>query len=173
MSNETSSEIDSADITERLVGITPVYLNNFLQRELFGLKASVQTGKVRAKRRLFSRDDVFGIALVWMLFESGLRTEPIIRVLKGITESAKPNANAAAKKLLESGAEYLLIVREPRMPTKSPESKPNQQALCPVRRAELSNAFEQYPASDLLAIPVGNKFADLGKRLEILFPHLP
>jgi len=170
MSREKSSRVDSADISERLVGITPVYLNNFLQRELFGLKASVQSGKVRAKRRLFSRDDVFGIALVWLLFESGLRTEPIIRVLKDITRSAKPNANAAAKKLLDSGAEYLLIVRDPRMPTKSPKEKP-EQSVQTVPAAQLSDTFERYPASDLLAIPVGNKFADVRKRLGVLFPR--
>ena len=64
--------IDSADICERLVGISPIYLQNFVQRNSYGLRASIQPGKVREQRRFFSRDDVFGIALVWLLFESGL-----------------------------------------------------------------------------------------------------
>ncbi len=33
-----------------------------------------------------------------------------------------------------------------------------------------SDAFERYPASDLLVIPVGNKFRDVRKRIEVLFP---
>src|SRR2546423_1231726 len=71
MSKTINPEIDAADICERLVGITPIYLQNFVQRGSYGLRASVQQGKRREKRRLFSREDVFGIALVWLLFESG------------------------------------------------------------------------------------------------------
>jgi hypothetical protein len=170
MSNDKKIHFDSADISERLVGITPIYLNNFLQRGLYGLKASVQPGEVRAKRRLFSREDVFGIALVWMLFESGLRTEPIIRVLKdvaGIGKTAKPNANLAAKKLLDTETDYLLVIREPRRPSKTASDKPDQQVKM-IRKAELQEALEQSVTSDLVVIPVGQKFEDVSKRLEIL-----
>lgn len=160
-------EFTAADISERLVGITPIYLNNFLQRGLYGLKASVQRGEVRAKRRLFSREDVFGIAFVWILFESGLRTDPIIRVLKDITQTAKPNANLAAKKLLETETDYLLVVREPRRPSKTASDRPDQQVKM-LQKAELQGALEQCAASDLVVIPVGHKFEDVGKRLEIL-----
>src|SRR3989442_236383 len=95
MSSEMQPEIDSAEICERLVGITPIYLQNFVQRGRgrYGLKASAQAGKWRERRRLFSRDDVFGIALVWLLFESGLRSDPIIRILKEIAGTKQPKAN--------------------------------------------------------------------------------
>jgi hypothetical protein len=104
MSSAIKPEIDAADICERLVGITPVYLQNFLQRGSYGLRSSVSPGKVRSGRCLFSAEDVYGIALVWLLFESGPRTDPTIRVLKEIVGSDNTNANAnrTAKKLLES-----------------------------------------------------------------------
>jgi len=163
-----STDIDSADVTDRLVGITPVYLQNFISRGLYGLRASARPGKVREKRRLFSRDDVFGIALVWLLFESGLRTEPIARTLNEIAGTRKANANLAATKLLESHSDYLLIFRNPRGPTKSPPGQP-EQIVKPIRRAELPAAIEQHALADILVIPVGAKFQDVSKRIEILF----
>ncbi len=170
MSSEIVQQIDSADISERLVGITPVYLNNFLQRGLFGLTASVQAGKLREKRRLFSREDVFGIALVWLLFESGLRTDLTIRVLKEIVGSDKTNANAnrAAKKLLESKADYLVILRQPRTPTKTPPDKPGQTVRV-AGASEIAEMLGQYPTAELLLVPVGHKFDDVRKRMEMLF----
>lgn len=161
-------EIDASDICERLVGITPIYLQNFVSRGSYGLRASVKPGKVRAQRRLFSREDVFGIALVWLLFESGLRGDPMARVLNDLAGTKKGNANLAAKKLLESKADYLLVVRRPRTPTKTPLKKPDQSVRA-VRQAELAEIIGQHPGADLLVIPVGQKFDDIRKRMEILF----
>lgn len=165
ISTDHHFEVDAADITERLVGITPIYLQNFVSRGLYGLRASVKPGKVRAQRRLFSREDIFGIALVWLLFESGLRSEPLTRVLNDIAGTKKANANLAAKKLLESSTQYLLIGRTPRGPSKSIPEKPVQI----VRRAgqmELATAVKEHSTSDLIVIPVGQKFDDIRKRME-------
>jgi hypothetical protein len=163
--------IDAADICERLVGITPIYLQNFISRGLYGLRASAKPGKIYTLRRLFSRDDVFGIALVWLLFESGLRSEPLLRILNEIAGTKKANANLAAKKLLESGAEYLVITRQPRGPTKVPEDKPGQNVGA-IRQGEFAKTIEQHQEQGivtLLVIPVGMKFADVQKRVEILY----
>jgi hypothetical protein len=168
MSIEIMDEVDASDICERLVGITPIYLQNFVSRGSYGLRASVKPGKVRAQRRLFSQDDVYGIALVWLLFESGLRADPMARVLNELAGTRKANANLAAKKLLEQQAEYLLIVRDPRGPKKTPLEKP-EQSVKAVRRAELAEIIGQHPGVDLLVIPVGHKFEDIRKRMEILF----
>ena len=111
---------------------------------------------------------MFGIALVWLLFESGLRSDPIIRILKEIAGTKQPKANLAAKKLLDQQAEYLLIVREPRGPTKTPLEKP-QQTVTVTRQSELLPLFEQYPAADFVIVSVGYKFEDIRKRMEILF----
>jgi hypothetical protein len=168
MSHNITSAIDSSDLVERLVGITPLYLQNFVQRGSYGIRASVKPGKVRSQRRLFSRDDVFGIALVWLLFEAGMRGEPLARVLNEITKTKKANANLAAKKLLESQADYLLIVRKPRGPTKTQQDKPEQRVK-PIKQSELTEATVQEPTADLLIIPIGAKFEDIRNRMEILF----
>ena len=168
MSTQIQPAIDSADICERLVGITPVYLQNFVQRGSYGIRSSVQPGKVRSKRRLFSRDDVFGLALVWLLFESGLRGDPLARILNDITGSKKADANLAAKKLLTSQGDYLLIARKPRGPTKAPLEKP-EQSVKSIKQSELTAAVDREQAADLIIIPVGQKFADIRRRMEILF----
>src|ERR1700680_225226 len=168
MPHDLTSKIDSSDLVERLVGITPLYLQNFVQRGSYGIRASVKDGKVRSQRRLFSRDDVLGIALVWLLCEAGLRGDPLARDLNDITKTKKANANLAAKKLLESQADYLLIVRKPRGPTKTPQDKPEQRVK-PIKQSELTEAIVQEPTADLLIIPVGHKFDDVRKRMEMLF----
>jgi hypothetical protein len=161
-------QFDSADICERLVGITSTYLNNFLQRGQFGLKASIQSGQVRAKHRRFSREDVFGIALAWLLFEAGLRTDPIIRVLKEIAETKTANANAAAKKLLDLKADFLVICRLPRKPVKHALEKPDQSVQF-VQRSQLTELVQKHLGEEILVIPVGAKFADIENRVALLY----
>jgi hypothetical protein len=161
-------EIESEDVVERLVGITPMYLNNFLQRGLFGLRASVQAGEVRSKRRLFSREDVFAIALVWLLFESGLRTEPILRILNDLAGTKTANANRAAQKLLEADAEYLVVLRHPRQPVQKAPKRP-EQAVKLATKKDLAAMGGSDTHPDVLLIPVGHKFADIKKRLQILY----
>jgi hypothetical protein len=169
MSSENiGPEIDAADICERLVGITPVYLQNFLQRGSYGLRSSVNPGKVRSQRRLFSPEDVYGIALVWELFESGLRGDPIARVLKDVAGSKKADANKAAAKLLEGKKDYLLIVRTSRRPSKSISKMP-EQTVQPVTEAEFNRILNSGIRRSGQVIAVGEKFADIRKRLEILF----
>jgi hypothetical protein len=170
MSTGIRYEIDNADICERLVGITPVYLQNFVSRGSYGLRASVVRGKVRAQRRLFSRDDVFGITLVWLLFESGLRGDPIARVLNDVAGTKQANANLAAKKLVQAKGEYLVILRKPRAPTKNPSDKPAQETrIISPKEASEPRKRNWNPAVEIL-IPVGHKFRDIERRLEILFP---
>lgn len=168
MSKSIIPEIDNADICERLVGITPIYLQNFVSRGSYGLHASVVRGKVRAQRRLFSHEDVLGIALVWLLFESGLRGEPIARVLNDIAGTKKADANLAAKKLLQAKSEYLLILRKPRGPTKNPSDKPAQEIRI-ISPKDASEPRIWKPAVEIV-IPIGDKFRDIERRLEMLFP---
>jgi len=168
MSTDVNLEIDAADICERLVGITPIYLQNFLTRDLYGLRSSIKSGKVRAQRRLFSREDVFGIALVWLLFESGLRGEPLTRILNDLAEIKKVDANRAAERLLAAGADYLLVIRKARRPSKSIPEKPDQKVAM-VKKDELSSFLDQFSDAGILIIPVGAKFADVRLRLDVLF----
>ena len=158
--------ITTADVTDLLVGITPVYLNTFLHRKLYGLKAEVREAKGGDKQRVFSEADVFAIALVWILFESGLRTDPIRRILKTLAGAKKPDAVLAAAALLKSKTEYILVVREPRRPKGKTAVDPQ---ISTVAKTELGPAIANNPTANLLMIPVGYKFEDIRKRMEILF----
>jgi hypothetical protein len=179
MSSQITPQIDTADISERLVGITPVHLQNFLQRGSYGLRSSVSPGKVRSQRRLFSPLDVYAIALVWMLFESGLRGDPIARILKDIAGTKKVDANKAAQALLDAEPDYLLVFRTPRRPSKSIPEKPEHRVEMATAESLSMLLFSKGPGeSDEhveigdqsgLIIPIGNKFADIQKRLDILF----
>src|SRR5690348_10950340 len=104
---------DSNEISE-VVGIRPLLLNKFVERGTYGIRPSVRTGKGRGGRRLFSPDDALGIALVWWLFESGLRSGVIQVVLDEICRPTKGVASAAAKKLVEQHIETVRIRTEPR-----------------------------------------------------------
>jgi hypothetical protein len=160
-------EIDAADITERLVGITHNHLQNFVSRGLHGLRASIV--KPSVVRRLFTRADVFGIALVWLLFEGGLRREAIDTVLNDIASTKRPDANLAARKLLESKAESLAIVRQPRVPTKTPAKTPQHKTEI-VSGEQLRKIKTHNPTGVEIVISVGHKFRDIEMRMEILFP---
>jgi len=157
---------ESGDLTERLVGIRPFYLNKFLERELYGIRASVRSGKIRKRRRWFSPDDVFGVALVWMLFESGLRPEPIKRALKQIAQTRIADANAAARKLRESDDDYLLILRQPRRPTS--QAKQPEQSVRTTSKSQLAGAVSQ-SSGTALVLPVGSTFAEISERMQQLW----
>lgn len=167
MSRQITPQIDAADISERLVGITPVYLQNFLQRGTYGLRSSVSPGKVRSLRRFFSIEDVYGIALVWLLFESGLRTDPILRVLKDLCGGKKADANVAGKKLLDQKVEWIEIDRQPRGPTKNPAEMPEQ--VTRILTKHDSSVGSANRSTCKLLIPVGEKFRDIQHRIELLF----
>lgn len=179
MSSEITPTIDTSDISERLVGITQIYLQNFLQRGSYGLRSSVSPGKVRSQRRLFSQLDVYAIALVWMLFESGLRGDPIARILKEVAGTKKVDANKAAEALLDAETDYLLVFRTTRRPSKSIPERPEQRVEMATAEALSMFLFTKGPQEgdehveigdrSVLIIPVGNKFADVRRRLDILF----
>lgn len=162
-----ADQIETSDLTDRLVGIRPVYLNRFIQRHQYGVRASAQEGKVREQRRKFNREDVFGIALVWLLFESGLRSEPIRWILRAIGKSRTADTNRAAQVLQRSGAEYLAYIRHSRRPGKQ-ESKVDQQILI-CTRSQLGELCLNNAEASITTIPVGSKFNDIQKRLELLF----
>jgi MerR HTH family regulatory protein len=104
---------DSSEVS-KLVGIGSLLLNKFVERGSYGIQPSIRPGKGRGGRRLFSPDDVLGIALVWWLFESGLRSGVIQEVLNGICAPSKGAANEAAKKLMKRNTLTLKLRFTPR-----------------------------------------------------------
>jgi hypothetical protein len=132
-------------------------LNKFIERKKYGI---VQAGRGRGKgkERRFGEEDVFGIALLWWLFESGLRSDTIQFVLNQICGGKlKSRASDAARILLDDGIEMLVIKREPRT---APAKHPAQKTFL-YSRAQAVQLVEGTPTASLLMVPVGNLFARL------------
>jgi len=156
----------SSEVTDLLVGITPIYLNSFLQRELYGITATFSDEHGETKVRLFNEADVFGIALAWMLFESGLRTQAIRGILNKLAGTKRANAKKAAHVLLRSQADYIVVVREARKPKSSAD--PETQVI-PADDKQVGHLIEANPTANILVVPIGAKFADIRKRIDVLY----
>jgi hypothetical protein len=144
------------------VGMQPTLLNKFIDRDRnYGIKPSVQRGK-RGGERIFSEQDVYGIALVHWLFESGLRSETIEFVLNQICGRREPSANDAAALLVAQKPDVLVVTREPRIGyAKHPEQKTH-----PYSIDKAVSLVEDAGTRSVLVIPVANLFAKLRARLE-------
>lgn len=155
----------SSEVTA-IVGITPIYLNALVQRELYGISPSI-SGRGDIKVRIFSEEDVFGIALVWLLFESGLRTESIREVLYELVDTEEPDATAAAEFLWRNDIDYIGIIREPRKPKK--KAKPKLRVE-PTQTQFLNGLIDEcvakYPTANILLVPVAEKFHDVKRKMD-------
>jgi hypothetical protein len=153
-----------------MVGITPVYLNALVHRELYGIAASISDRHGEIKVRIFSEEDVLGIALVWMLFESGLRTQSIREVLYKLVETEEPDANSAAEFLVGSEVHYLVIIREPSKPKK--KARPKLQVE-PTQEEHLNGLVQEcvakHPTANILLVPVGQKFVDVKNKIDVKY----
>lgn len=158
---------ESADVVE-LTGIRPIYLNKFVERQLYGIEPSARSGSGRGSRRWFTKEDVYGIALVWWLFEAGLRTEVIKRVLREVGKSRFPDANRAAEAIRDSAAEFLVIEREPRL-SETKAEKTRQK----VYVAFESDVIDEVRTPDrdsirfLHALPIAKLFAHLTLQFQL------
>lgn len=117
-----------------LVGIQATLLNKFVERKQYKIEASVRPAGGRGKERLFGVQDVYGIALVHWLFESGLRSQVIQRVLDDVCKVEIAKANDAAAILLHQEGEFLVVTRQVRLPGEKhlPKQKTKR---CSVREA--------------------------------------
>lgn len=150
-----------------MVGITPTYLNALVHRELYGIAASISGQRDEIKVRIFSEDDVFGITLVWMLFESGLRTQSIREVLYELVDTEKPDATVAAEFLWRTEIDYIAIIREPSKPKK--KAKPKLRVESTQRQflnGLIDECVEKYPTANILLVPVPQKFRDVKKKMD-------
>jgi hypothetical protein len=153
---------DSNEVCE-LVSIAPLLLNKFVERKTYGIQPSVRSGKGRGGRRLFSPDDVFGIALVWWLFESGLRSNVIQSVLDGICQAKSVRADQAAKRLIEKKIQTVRVQTEPRR--MSPGLKLARHLVFLITQ-EKPNVVR--PVAIALEVPVGHLYWDLVDKMKRL-----
>ena len=69
----TFPEVFESRIVSAIVGVPINFLNRMVERKLHGIKPSIRSDVNTGGRRWFSKEDVYGIALVYWLFEAGLR----------------------------------------------------------------------------------------------------
>jgi hypothetical protein len=150
---------ESTDVV-RLVGIPPTVLNKFIERGQYGIESSVRGGKGRGSRRLFSDLDVCGIALVWWLFESGLRSKVIQFVLNQICGGRRNStAKTAAKILAERNIRFLAIFRGHRSQMNEGAGHPPQRVVLGREAQVLAKQIGEQES--VLILPVGNRLAQL------------
>jgi hypothetical protein len=154
----------------RLVGITPIYLNALIARKLYGVAASISDRHGEIKLRIFSEDDVFGIALVWMLFESGLRTQSIREILLQLVQTDEPDASAAAEFIRVSEISHLAIIRAR---TKAKKSSQHRLKVEPTDEEHLDGLLletvQKYPTATMLVVPVWATFAEVANKIGLMF----
>jgi hypothetical protein len=166
ISAEAIKAFTSTDIADLLVGITPIYLNSFLQRKLYGITASISDRHGEKRIRIFDEDDVRGIALVWMLFEAGLRTQPIRRILNELAGTKKAVARTTAEILFRSRVEYIVVVREPRRPRAKGDP---QVKITTAKKSDLPGLIAENPTANVLVVPIGAKLNDIRIRVQVLY----
>jgi hypothetical protein len=156
---------DSTEVTT-VVGISTILLNKFVERKSYGIEPSIRAGKGPGSRRLFSDEDVMGIALVWWLFEAGLRSEAIEDIIAELCVDV-PNVSAtdAAWTLVNGKYGQIAIKREPRISAKSrsADAKPKQEVLF-IEEGDWQHALRKFledETASVLFIPVGERFAKL------------
>ncbi len=159
-----SQVFDSSEVSE-LVGVDLMLLNKFVENGSYGIRPSIRPGKGRGARRLFSTDDVLGIALVWWLFESGLRSRVVQLVLDQLCQPSRGVANEAAQRVLRRSEQLMYIYRTPRQIVRESRVKYPRMSVHLVRRnVQLATSADNI----VLEIPVDIYSARLLERMKNL-----
>ena len=155
----------------RFTGIPANYLNKFIEHRSFGIKPSIRAGSGRGTRRLFSDFDALGIALVWSLFQAGLRSRVIAQVLQAVLEGPEgPQglATEAAERMdVECAAlneQRVLVIRR-----SLSRSRTKVRSL----KVWLDDKDYAEPRSELsseLVIPISMVFAEVKKKIQRFKP---
>jgi hypothetical protein len=162
----SSQLFEFGDVTGFLVGIPPMYLNQFLQRKLYGITALISGRRGERNSRRFDEATVFGIALAWMLFKGGFRTETIRRILNDIAETSKADAVAAAQVLLVAQVPYLVIIHELAIDGDEPATE--------IRTAgthfeeDIAKLRVENPTAMVDTLPVGLMFDAIEQRMSLI-----
>jgi hypothetical protein len=151
---------ESRDVI-RFTRIPATYLNKFLEHNR--IRASIRQGEGRGSRRLFTKQDVLGIALMWALFQTGLRSKVIADALRALSpDESSIGPITAVATILDchpSGAAAELVIRRWLGP---PRKKGRD-----LRVITAPSDVEPRPElSSELVIPVGRIFEEVKKEIE-------
>lgn len=161
-----SDVYESRDLI-RAVGISSTYLNQLVERGLFGIKPSLRSGESRGSRRWFSRADALGVAMVWWLFEAGLRAgsgrtrrSVVQDIINQICGKPGSSANDAARILSDLRVRWLVIIRQPHVSRFQRPQQVVHQLNDEFEVTELLTSKLNQHAT-IIVVPVGNLFLDL------------
>jgi hypothetical protein len=157
---------ESWHVTRFLVGIPPTYLNMLLQRKLYGITASVSGRRGDKNSRRFDEETVLGIALVWMLFRCGLRTDPVRRILNDIAETKHADASTAAIILLQADLRYLVITRDLRDPGGGDDL--DLKVTATDWQEDVADIVAKNPTESVLVLPVREIFASVHRGMALI-----
>jgi hypothetical protein len=166
---------DSSEVS-KVVGIPPIFLNKLIERGKYGIVPSIRSGRGRGSRRLFSADDAYGIALVWWLFEAGLRADAIQDALAQMFKAPKGTvrAVAAAAALLSklplgdkvaADIDVIVIRREPRTDSRGSRTK---QEVSLESWVGGNHILETSGTASVLFIPFACRFKKLREAMQKL-----
>lgn len=147
------------------IGVSQSFLNRLVERGLHGIKPSLRADVNTGGRRWFSKEDVFGVALVYWLFEAGLRagsgkarTSVIQDVLDQIVGKRNSTANEAAERLSEPVGVLRIIQRL------YPDVKgKNRRRLHVELLHNIDDQLNSGPYDVVIDIPVSNLFERLDR----------
>jgi hypothetical protein len=156
---------ESSELVE-IVGIPLILLNKLIERGQYGIQANVRAGDGRGSRRLFSDRDLFGIALIWWLYEAGLRTKVIQFVLNQICGGKlRSRASDAAGFLNKGKHEFLLVDRASRTEVKKGATHPLQRVVLADREQTIGQ-IKQLGTRTMLALPIRELYSRLKDELD-------
>ena len=147
----------ASEIT-RVTGIPTTRLNKFVESPGYGIKPSIRGTAGRGAPRLYSLDDLLGIALAWWLFQAGLRSKVIGRVLKSkpLLKTLKESEDWTSETAQDR---FLLIRRE----LKSSD-KPAQDVRAETFE-EIVNELKASREHSIHVFPMGELLTNLWKEL--------
>jgi hypothetical protein len=139
----------ASEIT-RLVGIPQPKLAKFMESPGYKLNPSLREKAGRGTPRLYNLDDLLAVALAWWLFQAGLRSQVIGRIISA-RETAKLLSESEHWKPSEN--RLLVIARQIESPHGRPEQKMSfvsAKAVAADLQSDLRRSLQILPVGKLL-----------------------
>lgn len=157
-------QVFTTEQVAQLVGLKPKdkwRVIKFAQGNEYGIGPSVTKAAGSGTRRLYGLEDVCQIALALRLLETGLRSKAIGKVIRqlGKKEELSSRLERDSRDLL------LAIIRTPEAGKPLDEKREQTvEWVAEIRQVEV--LLRAYPNRDLILVPVGYMFSELGRRVK-------
>jgi hypothetical protein len=141
----------------RLVGIPQPKLAKFMESPGYKLNPSLREKAGRGAPRLYNLDDLLAVALAWWLFQAGLRSQVIGRIIS-TRETAKLLSQSERWKPSEN--RLLMISGQIELPHSRPEQK-----VSFVSAKAVADDVQSDPRRSVQILPLGRLLRELWEEL--------